>query len=217
MSKKDADLPGTIPEKTNEKNGKNEKNDKNKKTDKSRQDGSWIIIVLLLTLGLSFLISFITELIYMAIDVSLWRIFTATILVLIIIFISIVSDMMGVAATAADEEPFLAMASRKIKGAKKAVMLCRNADKVSSILNDIIGDVCGIISGASGAAIAAVVVSKYSDISALGTIFISVAVSALIATVTITGKAVAKRNATKNANEITLSLAKFLSILDKDK
>ncbi|HRX13483.1 MAG TPA: Mg2+ and Co2+ transporter CorB [Eubacteriales bacterium] len=214
MSKKDADLPGTIPEKTI---GKNEKNDKNKKTDKSRQDGSWIIIVLLLTLGLSFLISFITELIYMAIDVSLWRIFTATILVLIIIFISIISDMMGVAATAADEEPFLAMASRKIKGAKKAVMLCRNADKVSSILNDIIGDVCGIISGASGAAIAAVVVSKYSNISALGTIFISVAVSALIATITITGKAVAKRNATKNANEITLSLAKFLSILDKDK
>ena len=43
-----------------------------------------------------------------------------------------------------------AMSSKKIKGAKKAVSFKKNADKVSSFCNDVIGDICGIISGSAG-------------------------------------------------------------------
>lgn len=198
------------------KNGGGKNNGDKEKAEKSR-DKNWIMTVVLLTTGISFGIGFITELIYTVIDVSIWRIVVAIGLLVIIIAVNIIADMMGIAATSADEEPFLAMASRKIVGAKRAVSLCRNADRVSSILNDIIGDVCGIISGASGATIAAVLLANYTGLGMIGSILISVAVSAVIAVVTITGKAIAKRSATRKANEITMRLAKFLSIFDKEK
>lgn len=198
------------------KNGNGLKNGEKERSEKAH-DRSWIMTVLLLTTAISFTIGFITELIYTVIAVSLWRIIVAICLLSIIIVVNIIADMMGIAATSADEEPFLAMASRKIAGSKRAVMLCRNADRVSSILNDIIGDVCGIISGASGATISAVLLSNYTNLELVPTILISVGVSTLIAVVTITGKAVAKKSATRQANEITMRLAKLLSIFDKEK
>ncbi len=182
-----------------------------------KKSNKWVLKVLLITLALSFTISFVTELIFMVIEVSVVKIVVAIFLVLLIICVSIVSDMLGVAATACDEQPFLAMASRKIHGAKRAVSLCRNADRVSSILCDIIGDVCGIISGASGATIAMVLISHYCpNIEIIYNILISVAISALIAGLTITGKAICKRKALNNSSEITFTLAKILSVFDND-
>ena len=71
------------------------------------------------------------------------------IVVIIIILISIIFDIIGTAVTAADETPFHAMASRKLYGAKQAIKLIRNADKVSNFCNDVVGDICGVISGAA--------------------------------------------------------------------
>ena len=45
------------------------------------------------------------------------------------------------------------MAAHKVRGAREAVWMVRNAEKVSSICNDVVGDICGIISGATGALI----------------------------------------------------------------
>ena len=61
---------------------------------------------------------------------------------------SIFFDIIGIAATAAEEVPFHSMASKKQDGAKWAIILIRNADRVSSFCNDIIGDICGVLSGA---------------------------------------------------------------------
>ena len=68
-----------------------------------------------------------------------------------IIIINIATDTIGTAVTAADIIPFNAMASRKIAGSKLAIKMIKNADKVSNIFNDVIGDMCGIISGAGAA------------------------------------------------------------------
>ena len=62
--------------------------------------------------------------------------------------------MIGVAVTAADEKPFHSMSAQKVRGARVAITLKRNADKVGSFCNDVIGDICGIISGSAGVMVA---------------------------------------------------------------
>ena len=75
----------------------------------------------------------------------------AFLILIIIIFIGILFDIIGVAVTAADEPPFHAMSANKQKGSKEAVILIRNADIVSNFCNDVIGDIAGTLSGAAGA------------------------------------------------------------------
>ena len=65
------------------------------------------------------------------------------------ILVGIIFDILGVAATSASEKPFHAMASRRVNGSKEALWLIRNAEKVSSFCNDVVGDISGIISGSS--------------------------------------------------------------------
>ena len=61
-------------------------------------------------------------------------------------------DIIGVAVTAAREEPFHAMAVDRVSGAQQAIRLVRHADKVATFTNDMIGDVAGTLSGAVAAA-----------------------------------------------------------------
>ena len=82
---------------------------------------------------------------------------TALSFVVLFFFIAlgIVFDMIGIAAASGTEREFHSMAAHKVRGAREAVWMLRNAEKVSSICNDVVGDICGIISGATGALIAA--------------------------------------------------------------
>ncbi len=73
------------------------------------------------------------------------------IIVLLIVLIGIVFDMLGIAATAADEVPFHAMAAEKVSGSKEAILIVRNADRFASFCNDVIGDISGVISGTASA------------------------------------------------------------------
>ncbi|MEG1527729.1 MAG: hypothetical protein RR248_03335 [Clostridia bacterium] len=175
----------------------------------------WLIKVLVIAVFLSLFFSIITEIVYNAIQVDFVKMIIAVILVLLIVIIAITADMVSVAATSCDVEPYLSMASRKVKGAKRAVWLCKNADKVSSIFGDIIGDVCSIISGASGATIAVVIQIQLGLTDPIPIIVTSALVSAVIAAVTITGKAICKKIAVSKANNIIFSLAKLLSVFDK--
>ena len=77
------------------------------------------------------------------------QVLVAFIILVVIILTGILFDIIGVAVTAADEKPFHSMSSRKLLGAKTSVALIRNASKLSNFCNDVIGDICGIISGAA--------------------------------------------------------------------
>ena len=105
------------------------------------------------------------------------------------------------------------MAARKVKGSKQAIALVKNADKVSSVLNDVIGDVCGILSGAAGASIVAKIAINN------GGTFISILIPSLIAAIiaglTIAGKALFKKVAIKHANSITLTFAKVINLFTR--
>lgn len=71
----------------------------------------------------------------------------AALVLAVFIGLGILFDIIGVAVTAADPRPFHSMAAHKEPGAKEALVLLRNAGRVSSVCNDVVGDICGIVSG----------------------------------------------------------------------
>ena len=115
----------------------------------------WIIEISLIALILSMLFTLLSNTIIA--DVS---IIVGIIITIIIIFIGIIFDMIGVAIASVKEAPFHAMASKKIKSAKTALKLIKNKDKVSSFCCDVVGDICGIISGSTGTVIATAIILK---------------------------------------------------------
>jgi len=124
------------------------------------------------------------------------------------ILLGIVFDVIGVAVTAADARPFHSMASHREKGAKEALFLLRNAEKVSSFCCDVVGDICGIVSGTT----AAVIVAKLQAGFNTRSILISIAMTALISGVTIGGKAIGKRLAMTRSKEVVYRAAKVLRV-----
>lgn len=103
------------------------------------------------------------------------------------------------------------MSADKVKGAKEAVKLIRNADIVSNFCNDVIGDISGTISGAAGAAIVLKIFNYYSIIDKA---MFSIIVTSLIATLTVGGKAIGKGIAISRCQEIVLKVGLLLYYLN---
>lgn len=178
------------------------------KKEKKLVDYNWIIKITIMAFSISIAFSLISEA-----TIPNVNIFIAILVLFIFIIIGIIFDMIGVAVTSADEEPFHSMSSRKVNGAKMAVQLKKNADKTSSFCNDVIGDICGIISGAVGASISVDIATRFNI-----PIFISsLIVTSIIAGLMIGGKAISKSIAINKSNEILYNFAKFIGLFTKNK
>lgn len=179
-----------------------------KKNKSNKAYKRWVIFLTSIAFIISLIMSVITELIipnaFLVISI---------ILVLLFIFIGIVFDIIGVAVTTADDKIFHSMASRKVKGSKTAIYLINNKEKVSSFCNDVIGDICGVISGSAGLGIAIKISSVLNINQAITTIIITSLISAL----TIGGKALGKKIAVEKNNAIVNNVIKVLSIFKKDR
>ncbi|MGP4061761.1 hypothetical protein [Halobacillus litoralis] len=138
------------------------------------------------------------------------------VIVFIIVFTGVVFDMLGIAATAAQEKPFHAMASEKVPGAKEAIAIVRNADRFASFCNDVIGDISGIVSGTASAVVVIQLANSfgYSDGSTVQ-IVISVALTSIVAALTVGGKALGKYFAIHSSTKIIFFAAKVISWLEK--
>ena len=175
---------------------------KKEKIKKETVDKKWIIIIVCISFTISFVFSLISQLTIP--NLSLWL---GILITLLFIAIGILFDIIGVSVTSADEKVFHSMNSRKVKGASVAVKFKKNADKVSNFCCDVIGDVCGIISGAAGTTITAILVSKFG----FNLLFTGLVVAATIAALTIGGKAMGKSFAINKSNIILYEFAKFIS------
>ena len=171
---------------------------------KKKKYNLWPLKALVLSVFVSFAVNAASELVLE--DAQLWL---AIVLTVVILLFGVIFDMIGTAATSCDMQPFLAMASRKIKGGKTAVKLAKSADVVSSICNDVVGDICGIVSGVCAAAIAISIMNPTN-------FFVNVLISTFISTATITLKAIGKGYAVNNANKIVFAVARMLSIFNKE-
>lgn len=164
------------------------KNSKNK--DKEDSKYKWFIQVFITTFILSICFSYISTY-----GVSNLNLVSSIIILIAVIAVGILFDIIGVAVTVANEDEFHAKATKKVKGAKTSIKLIKNAAKVANICADVIGDVCGVLSGAISAMIAA----KITEKTGANSQFI---ISALVASLTVGGKALGKEIANKNSTQI---------------
>lgn len=124
------------------------------------------------------------------------------------ILVGIIFDILGVAATSASEKPFHAMASRRVKGSREALWLIRNAEKVSSFCNDVVGDISGIISGS----VAAIIVARFDSDS----IIYPLILTGMVAGLTVGGKALGKGFALSYNSRILYVAGKIINIFKKN-
>ncbi|WP_246582615.1 hypothetical protein [Clostridium mobile] len=191
---------------------KKENNKEKKKEEKSsitNKSNRWVLTIIFWTILISGSANLLSDVLLRNVNILV-----AFIILIIIIFIGIIFDIIGVAVTAAEEKPFHAKAAKKIPGAKIAVKLIRNADKVSNFCNDVVGDVCGIVSGSVGVLILGKVTENFPNLNVTIT---SALIGALIAAATIGGKALGKSFAMNECETIIDKVSKIVYIIKKDR
>lgn len=179
-------------------NGETEPRSKHHKKKKKSGNARWIITIFFVTIIISSTISFLSSSIME--DAGLVEAF---LVLLVIVLAGIIFDIIGVAVMSAQEKPFHSMAAKKVPGAAEALKLLRNAEKVSSFCNDVVGDICGVVSGSASAVIAVKALSQIDSDTVSQLIM-----SALVAAVTIAGKACGKNVAMKQSTKIVNMVSK---------
>ena len=136
----------------------------------------------------------------------------AVMLLIFMILTSIIFDGIGVsvASCSRDEvERYCLSENADCECAETVFALIDGAEKVNNVCADVIGDICGVLSGACGAAIAA----GLSFRSGAGAGWLPTLTSAAVAALTVGGKAFLKGKAVKNADKYIAAAATLLSYI----
>ena len=165
----------------------------------------WVITIFLVTILVSGTISLVSDVVMEGSSIPV-----AFLILFLIILVGIIFDIIGMAVATADEKPFHSMAARKVPGAQESIRLLRNAERVSSICNDVVGDICGVVSGSASATIAVQVISNF-DFS--WPQIVSLVMSSLAAGLTVGGKAIGKTFAVNSCTEIVHGVGKIIYTL----
>ena len=163
----------------------------------------WVVTIFVMTILISGTISLVSDEVMANSSVVV-----AFCILLAIIFLGILFDIIGMAVATADEKPFHSMAARKVPGAHEAIRLLRNAERVSSICNDVVGDICGIVSGTT----AAVILLRLNESFSVNSLVTSVLVTALISGLTIGGKAVGKNIAISQSTKVVYWVGRVIHV-----
>ncbi|CAM3793111.1 hypothetical protein [Alicyclobacillus pomorum] len=140
------------------------------------------------------------------------RWYVGALIVVGIVLVGALFDMLGVAAAAARETPFHAMAAKKVFGAKRAITIVRNAEKVSSVCSDVVGDIAGVLSGA-GALAVSVQLSDTFHVTGWAKELTTIVLTALVTSITVGAKAMGKTLAIQSPTPIILTAAKIVETL----
>ncbi|MDM8535011.1 hypothetical protein QUF55_09965 [Clostridiaceae bacterium HSG29] len=173
-----------------------------------KKSNVWIFKIIIITFILAVFMSIFA-------DTTLrnTNLFMAVILLILIIFVGIFFDTIGIAVAAAKIEPFNSMASQKVKAAKHSIYLIKNASMVANFCNDVIGDIAGIVSGAAGA----IIITKIMlfDIPFFEKSTLSVMLTGLIASLTVGGKAIGKIVGISHSKMVVQKAGKLIYFIDK--
>ena len=172
---------------------------------KIKPDWHWITTIFGTTIGISAAMSFLSNEM-----LSGGGLILSFAVLLVIILIGILFDIIGVSVTAAEEKPFHSMAAKKVPEAREALKMLRRAERVSSFCNDVVGDICGVISGSAAAVIAANAITGMSPV--LGSV-VQLLLSAVVAGLTVGGKAFGKSIAMNNSTAIIHAAAKVMYLV----
>ena len=165
----------------------------------------WVVAVFISTIIISGTISLISDEIMAVSGIGV-----AFVILLAIVLIGIIFDVIGMAVASADEKPFHSMAARKVPGAMEAIVLLRNAERVSSICNDVVGDICGVVAGSASATVAVQIVQNFDF---TWPTMVSLVLSALVAGMTVGGKAIGKTFAVNSCTSIVHNVGKLIYVM----
>ena len=168
----------------------------------------WALYVFFLSLLISAAMSFLSSEMLAGAGLTL-----AFGVLLVFILLGIVFDIIGMAVTAADERPFHSMAAHRASGAREALRLIRKANQVSSFCNDVVGDICGIVSGST----AAVIVVRLHETFGFESIVTSLAITAITSGLTIGGKAIGKTFAIDKSTTVLCLVGRILHVFSGNK
>lgn len=178
------------------------------RNNKSTVSGRYLITIAIVSFALAALFFVLSQLIAQ----KLHSLLISSLFLIFIVLTGIVFDIVGTAAAAATEEIFHARAAKRVPGAKESVFLVRNADRVANIANDVIGDIAGTVSGAVGMAFVLQIIARYPDVNRF---FLTMSVTAVIASLTVSGKAFGKKVAISRANDIIFIVGKVIAYATK--
>lgn len=178
------------------------------KINKKKTEYKWMLKIVLIAFALSFGLSYVSQ-----VTIPNLSLFFGILITLLFIGVGILFDIIGVSVTSSDETVFHSMNSRKVPGADIAVKFKKNASKVSNFCCDVVGDVCGIISGTAATAIATILANQFN----WSLLFTGLFVAAIVAALTIGGKALGKGFAINKSDIILYQFAKTVSHFYKGK
>jgi hypothetical protein len=183
-----------------------------KKTKSDKKGGQssqyrWVVTAFCLAVALSAALSLASEAMLSGAGLAI-----ALFILCLFILLGILFDIIGVAVTAADPKPFHSMAAHKVKGAKESLKLLKNASTVSSVCNDVVGDICGIVSGTTTTVI---VVRLQGLLDFVPALVLSVGLTALVSGFTIGGKALGKGVAMKSSTKVVYFVGRVISVFHR--
>ena len=167
---------------------------------------NWIIKAFLMTFFIALIFSSVSNLI-----INNCNYVALIVLSIVFILVGILSDMVGTAVLSANESTFHAKSAKKIKGSKESVYLIKNSSRIASICNDVIGDICGIVSGSIGAMLAIYI----TNVTGLSVVISTLIISSIISSLTVGGKAIGKKFAIIKSDNIIFIVGKVLSKFKK--
>ncbi len=169
-----------------------------------KENRKWIITTFIITFILAMLFGGVSNVV-----IEKMNLVMAIIVLILVVVIGIVFDMIGMAIATCEEAPFHAKAAKKHGGAKEVIKLLKGKDKATNVCNDLIGDICGIVSGSAGALVAV----KLSVILNVDVVIVSLVLSAIVAMITVGCKAIGKGISMNNAEAIMNMVGYVLHIV----
>ena len=182
---------------------------KNRKSGRSKNPVNWIwaLKVAVISIIISVLMTLLSSEVLEKLNLT-----AAFIILVIFILINIFFDIVAIAITTADIKPFSSMSARRLKVGSMGVYLINNAEKMNNICADVIGDIAGVVSGATGTAI---IVKLFTDQNS--EFFANLLITSLIAGLTVGGKALGKSLGMNYSYNIVYGAAKVLSVFSRRK
>lgn len=174
-----------------------------------RESMRWAILISVVTALLAMVLSLVSSSFLKGLP---WQ--GGLLVVLLIVSIGVFFDILGIAATAAQEQPFHAMASKKVPGATQAVGIIRKADQFANFCNDVIGDISGIVSGAAGFAVAIALVFSM-ELPEGNRFLVETLLVGMISALTVGGKALGKSIAIRYANDLIFQIGRIFYFFEK--
>jgi hypothetical protein len=174
-----------------------------KKSFLSLVNWKWVITAFLSSHVISIILSLLSSEV-----LSVVHIIAAVLILLAFVFLGIIFDIIGLAVATANEKPFNSMAAQRINAGKTGLALIRKADQVSSFCNDVIGDICGVVSGSAAATVAI----RLAQTMGIESLWVNLLLCGLVSAITVGGKAIGKAIGLNYSIEVVTLVAKFIAV-----